>query len=971
MTRVESDRNLLFGVLALQLELIDARQFGDACSGWATQKARPLADLLVERGWITASDRTDVERLLERKLQRHEGDPHASLISTADERARAVLAQVQDPEVRGTLDRLSGSDAHVLLSTIGYTPEIRERYTLTRLHAQGGLGQVWLARDSAFGRDVALKELRPERTGDPGLWGRFLEEARITGQLEHPNIVPVHELGEPGDGKPPFYTMRFVKGCTLSEAIRDFHARRQNGAVGPVEFQALLNAFVGVCNAVGYAHSRGVIHRDLKGQNVVLGDYGEVVVLDWGLAKLVARRDETLTPQVGVTHEQGRGETLAGQALGTPAYMSPEQAEGRWDLVDRRSDIYGLGAILYEILAGTPPFDGDHTADLLRRVVSEPPPPPRSICATVPQPLEAVCLKALAKRPSDRYASAKELADEVRHYLADEPVAAYREPAIARLGRWARRHKPLVASAAVLLLAAVLGLTAGTVLLGQANARTDRQRRLAEASFLRAEANFQKAREAVDEYFTKISESRLLNVPGLQPLRRDLLESARKYYEGFLRERGNDRTVQAEAAEAWYRLGFVQQYVESPQAALTSFERSAVMYEALARARPSEVHYRYKLAMCLNDLGNQQSALGDPDGSLQTERRSLEIREQVARERPGVPEYVKELAIGHVNVGNHLYRLGRLEESLAHERTAQSLTETLARAHPQNGDYRNRFASYCRSVGQTLRAMGRTTEATRQFREGVEVMRALVKEHPEDLQYRASLARSLSVLAFHLYRSVGQLPDALAALEEELPLVEQLARENPGVRGYRAEVANCTIELGRVQERLGQREEALRSFVRARDRYDALALEQPAVAGFRRYAGYSQFHLGRLLRVLGREAESRSALEAALGRFRPFADAEIDPLGFYDLACVRALCAGLVGAGRPEPTVEDQAGRQRYGDRALAALRDAVAGGFKSASMIETDPDFDAIRARPEFQAILAELKAQRPARSTPAVAGP
>src|SRR6185436_12022561 len=154
----------------------------------------------------------------------------------------------------------------------------------------------------------------------------------------------------------PFYAMRFIRGRTLSDAVQHYHQEREGGRAAPLDLRELLGAFGSVCHAVAYAHSRGVIHRDLKGQNVVLGDFGEVVVLDWGLAKVVGRAEETLTPPVALEHPEGRGETAQGQVLGTPAYMSPEQAEGRWDRVDRHTDVYGLGAILYEILCGRPPF---------------------------------------------------------------------------------------------------------------------------------------------------------------------------------------------------------------------------------------------------------------------------------------------------------------------------------------------------------------------------------------------------------------------------------------------------------------------------------------------------------------------------------------------------------------------------------------------------------------------------------------
>ena len=332
------------------------------------------------------------------------------------------------------------------------------RYIRTRLHATGGIGRVWLAFDGVLGREVALKELRPERSGDRHFTNRFLNEARITGRLEHPGIVPVYELTRrPEDGR-HFYTMRFVRGRTLTEAIRAYHEKRTTGRVGPLERVALLNAFVATCHAVDYAHSRGVIHRDLKGQNVVLGDFGEVIVLDWGFAKVLDQADDSAaTPPDLLAGESSPGHTVPGQVLGTPAYMAPEQAEGRADRINRRTDVYGLGAILYELLTGRPPFAGADVSAVLRQVREEEPPRPRQVCAGVPRPLEAVCLRALAKNPERRYASAGELAREVQRWLADEPVAAYPEPVTARLGRWARRHPAPSAALAVLLASAVIG----------------------------------------------------------------------------------------------------------------------------------------------------------------------------------------------------------------------------------------------------------------------------------------------------------------------------------------------------------------------------------------------------------------------------------------------------------------------------------------------------------------------------------
>ena len=200
-----------------------------------------------------------------------------------------------------------------------------ERYTLTRLHACGGIGQVWLARDEDIGRDVALKELRPERADEPTFEGRFLREARITGQLQHPGIVPVYELVPGTDDQQSFYTMRFVQGRTLSEAVQDFHQKRQRRAAGTLEENALLNAFVNVCHTVAYAHARSVIHRDLKGQNIVLGDFGEVIVLDWGFAKVLdSPENEVYAPENYLDRFAPSDQTISGQVVGTPAYMAPE-----------------------------------------------------------------------------------------------------------------------------------------------------------------------------------------------------------------------------------------------------------------------------------------------------------------------------------------------------------------------------------------------------------------------------------------------------------------------------------------------------------------------------------------------------------------------------------------------------------------------------------------------------------------------
>jgi eukaryotic-like serine/threonine-protein kinase len=277
---MNTDLNLLFAVLALQSGLITADQFVQVCTLWTTRKGTAMSDLLLERGWIVAGDVNHIHYLLDRRLEKSGGDARQS-IATIDPSLKRQLASIHDAELQQSLGYVHDSPGSVNTAiTLGALPDEKERYLRIRVHATGGGGRIWLAHDSQLDRDVALKELRPEVTDDATLWARFQREARITGQLEHPGIVPVYEYVRRAEHQ-PFYTMRFVKGRTLAEAAREFHLERAAGRVDPISFVSLLNAFTTVCNTIAYAHSRGVIHRDLKGQNIVLGDFGEVVVLDW------------------------------------------------------------------------------------------------------------------------------------------------------------------------------------------------------------------------------------------------------------------------------------------------------------------------------------------------------------------------------------------------------------------------------------------------------------------------------------------------------------------------------------------------------------------------------------------------------------------------------------------------------------------------------------------------------------------
>lgn len=335
------------------------------------------------------------------------------------------------------------------------------RYRVVQALAQGGMGRISIACDVALKRNVAVKELLDGIDDLSGSRRRLIAEAEITGQLDHPGVVPIYAMGTDGEGK-PFYTMRLIEGRTLTQAIDSYHKSQQL-----VDLRELLRRFLMVCQTVAYAHERGVIHRDLKPANIMLGRFGETLVMDWGLAKPVRDGqgdDSTLGNLAEHLLAERADLTAADGVVGTPCYMPPEQALGKTAQVGAAADIYSLGSVLYHLLSGKPPYTGKSSLDIIKQVAAAGPPKPSVVCRRVPRALEAICLKAMAREPRNRYGSAAELAENVQHWLDDEPVGGYAEPRLERIYRWSRRHKAAVVSSAICLILTVLVGSAATVI---------------------------------------------------------------------------------------------------------------------------------------------------------------------------------------------------------------------------------------------------------------------------------------------------------------------------------------------------------------------------------------------------------------------------------------------------------------------------------------------------------------------------
>ena len=303
------------------------------------------------------------------------------------------------------------------------------RYRVRDRLGRGGMGTVYLAEDAELGREVALKVLTvADGSGD--LSARLLAEARLLARLEHPNIVPVHEVGTLADGR-VFYAMKYVRGKRLDEWRRE---------TPPLPVR--LRLFQKICEAVAFAHDRGVVHRDLKPENIMVGSFGEALVMDWGVAKLLADRIENYTTLPGRIAPRA-GETAHGSVLGTPGYMAPEQARGEILRTDERSDVYALGAILHFLLVGRPPIEGRTREEALERAARGEVAPVRRAAPGVPRDLEAICARALAADPEARYQSARELQDDVDRFLDGFPVAARPVGPLESATRFVRRNRVL------------------------------------------------------------------------------------------------------------------------------------------------------------------------------------------------------------------------------------------------------------------------------------------------------------------------------------------------------------------------------------------------------------------------------------------------------------------------------------------------------------------------------------------------
>jgi serine/threonine-protein kinase len=1005
---VSAAHSLLFGLLALQNHFIDRDTLLAAFNAWVADKSQSLGQILLDRGALTPARHALLTELVHEHLDQHGHDPERSLaVLTVSPAVRDQLEQVPDVDLQAGLlylrlattdDAGDQGEATATWDEESGATDPEGRFQIVRLHDRGALGEVYVARDQQLHRIVALKRIKLDHAVDQEKRARFVVEAEITGRLEHPGIVPVYGLGAYDDGR-PFYAMRFIRGDNLKSAIEQFHQEEEKGR-GPgsrtLALQKLLRRFLDVCNAIDYAHSRGVLHRDLKPGNIMLGKFGETLVVDWGLAKSLGRTEavaasatldeRTLIPQSG---SDLRGTEL-GARLGTPAYMSPEQATGRIDELGPASDVYSLGATLYCVLTGRAPFADSAIAELLRKVERGDFVPPRNLKGWIDPALEAICLKAMATDPARRYCTPRALADDVEHWLADEPVSAWREPIRRRLRRWGRRHRLLVTGLAATLIVAMGALAVGNVLVAHQRDR--------------AERNLAFARRVVDEMYTGVA-ARLDDQVQMDDYQREILEKALEFYDRFALPQSRDPQMRFETARAGLRVGATRSRLGQTAAAERADRLALEILSGLVSEHSAEPAHRDALAQAHQQIGDTLRDQQRWDESEREYKAAAAVWDALAREQPNIAPYRSKLADVQGGLAQLYEHQGRRDEAEAEYRLALSVADRLAQETPDQTAYQESLAKILSEYGHLRKSKGDDAGSEAVLQRAVAILDKLARDRPESTKYQLGLSLCLKSLGQTLYWK-GKFPPAEEVLKRAIRILEKLAADHPQNMTIAAELG---YNYGYMSEALGSRgdrQSALDWAGREISLYRSLARRDPnnlhisqrglssALAGraetfmylrrhaeaaadfeeilgvltkdnrsselFRAFHALSRARLGDLsaLALVDREIRDKFVAGRAASHVYPFFW-----MNCYDAACLFSAMAKLSLQDQGKTLAERQRLSQRDLERALDLLDTIRAPGeWPKESIpvvlddIRREPLLDPLRSHPRFQLLMMDL---------------
>ncbi|MEQ1826952.1 MAG: serine/threonine-protein kinase [Pirellula sp.] len=788
MSSFSSDRNLLVGVLGLQMSVISESQLIAAMQAWVFRKNDRIEDILLEQKVIGEDSRDFLQGVVAKfsALHHHDYEKSLSSLHHLPEIGRQ-LKEIEDVDLDHSATMLAqnhpdSKDGSASDETINFSARefsASDRFRILRPHAQGGLGQISIAEDRELRREVALKEIKPAFVKNAESRARFIVEAEVTGRLEHPCIVPVYSLGATKSGA-PFYVMRFIRGDSLKDAIAQLYTSNQEMGVEAFRLRVrhLVRRLVDVCNAIQYAHSRGVLHRDLKPGNIMLGKYGETLVVDWGLARIgikhekrIADDEVTIVPTLG----DGSTETRMGSVVGSIAYMSPEQASGKLDLLGPASDVYSLGATLYCILTGHPPLDSASPDELIKKVQIGDFPGPREVNPRVPRPLEAICLKALSKDIQNRYSSADQLADELELWLAGEPVVAYPESILERSYRWVRRHRALVTTLSGIAATSVLMLSVATAVVSNRNLQLNKANQdLVNANNL-ALKNLADARQlALDQ--TRTSE-RILSQPELSPkdvleLRKSLTERAFLDYSRWYESNPRDRDLSSEFALAARIASNIKRTERDFEAAKSRLKISLDLQQATPAEQLSKTELDH-LALTLADQAVLQSLDGKLNQAHQSLSQAMAMTLSNRETNPTETDYLRTQATIQLEQSGISVELGKLEEALTQIRACKDSCDAIAKTTEFTDiDQSLRLLSHAREM-RILLEMHRPEEVVQSSESLISETRKLSTVKPQR-NIRFALALMLTHSANAHIDSKGSMEAADASASEAIMICENL-----------------------------------------------------------------------------------------------------------------------------------------------------------------------------------------------------
>ncbi|MCX7398696.1 MAG: protein kinase [Planctomycetales bacterium] len=712
--------------------------------------------------------------------------------------SRFGVISTQQEQVHGaevTSHRLEPSDT-VLVSS---------EYRIEELHASGGLGSVYIATDPVLNRRVAIKFPRWKNlTAEQS--ARFEREARVTGRLDHPGIIPVHALKSNQTDR-PCYVMRFVDGQTLQARIHALHAGTLDSKPASFydshEFRQLLQNLVTVCNIVAYAHGQGVIHRDIKPANIILGPFGEVLLLDWGLAKVHGETSDDPASVVTVASDGNYFETHDGQVLGTPAFASPEQLLGHTENVTVVSDVYALGATLFALLTGSYSIGKSAFHEHLDRLKLGQRFSAHEVNPAIPVALEAICCHAMEIRRADRYVSAVSMAQDIERYLAGESVSVCRDSTFVRLGRWIRRRPGLAAASATGVLIASLAGAAGAVVLGQKNQELQSNNEKLELAMEDSRSANVQALQALRTLFDDIVAQKLGSQAELTDSDREFLQKILQQYETFASLKGDSIESRVIRAEGLQQSGTILLQLSEEQEARARFEAAAKIYQKLLE-ETDQADYRRQLASTLVDVGLSMQNFGELAAAEQAANEGLAVLAPVLVKEAGASDPVAWEAFANLKqlLGGIQIAAGRMEEALVSFGQSKDVLEKRRASDPESHETLARLAESYRAMSDACQQLGDIAGQEDYSHQALALYRVLVAKFPDNRRFSEGFTWACYDRSY-AHEFFERNHQAIEEMTEAVELAGKLAEAYPLSDEFRGVLGGMQIRRGAIHARMG------------------------------------------------------------------------------------------------------------------------------------------------------------------------